>query len=144
MAVVAARIDSGSRQRILREMGIEPMLHRAAGAGDDAAAGKCILLVPQSARERPSQARLIDRIVQALALPDECFTLLWSQATGMGSLPPHACCLILGEVSVGDARVHDDAVFRLPSVETLLSEPAAKRQVWQALRDVRQQLAAEA
>ena len=144
MSVVAARIDNASRQRMLREMGIEPMQRRAASAGHDAGAGRCLLLVPQSVREAPAQARLIERIVQALALPEACLTLLWSQGPGMGSLPAHAFCLVMGDIRLDQGRVDDDAVFSLPSVEALLHEPAAKRQVWLALRHVRRQLAATA
>lgn len=139
-----ARLDSSTRQHILREMGIELMVLRTAGPDAHQGHGKCLLLVPQSARDVAPQSNLVGKIAAALALPKEQFAVIWVQANSSASLPSHDACLILGDLQAADACGPDEALHRLSSPAELLASPGGKRDVWRAVRTLRRYLIAEA
>lgn len=139
MASVAARIDPPSRQRILREMGIEALRRKASGQSGGRTA--CLILAPAAARGNESRERLLQRIVTASGLPESCCKLLWLQpGTGTATLPAHACCLVFGAELAG---LGGDSAWQLPPLQQLLEQPAEKRQVWKALGEVRRRISVE-
>ena len=140
MTGIAARIDPASRQRMLREMGIEVM--RPKPRSDAAGTVRCLILVPVTARGDEGGERLLQRIMAAAGLPPGQCTLRWLQpgadATG---LPERCCCLVFGP---GLAEFVDESAWQLPSLDELLREPVRKRQVWDALVEAQRRLMAEA
>lgn len=139
MAGVAACVAPLLRRQMLREMGIEPLVLRSRGSGGGAA--RFLILAPSDARHDPTQTRLVQRIVDAAALPEGLCTLVWVQPGASSSLPAHCGALALG---VSSDQVAEDQVIALPSPQTLLRDPAGKRQVWQALREFGRRVMAEA
>lgn len=136
----SARLDSSARQVILREMGIESMVLRTVGADADQGHGKCLLLAPQSARDVVAQSNLVNRIVEAMALPKEQLAVIWVPAHSSARLPSHDACVILGNLDVKDACGPDETLPRLSSPAELLASPGGKRDVWRAVRRVRRYL----
>lgn len=143
MSGVAACLDSASRERLLRELGIEPMRLRAAGSASGSESGKCLLLLPQAARDDAAQAALAGQILAAADLPEERVSLLWVQPGSTLKPPLHSVCLVLGEPAIDAAHLPEDAVHHLASPADLLRECSGKRGVWRALRLARGLLAAE-
>lgn len=138
----AARIDRNTQQHILREMGIEPLVLRTSGQDADQGNRKCLLLVPQAARDAAPQSNLVDRILAALALPEEQVAVIGVQESSRASLPAHGACLVLGDLQAADARGPVE-MARLPSPAEMLTNPRSKRGVWEAMRALQRYLAAE-
>lgn len=139
-----AKLDDSTRQQLLREMGIEPMVLRSLDPDSGQRLGKCLLLAPQSAREVAAQSNLVSQIMAAIALPEEQIAVVWVQAHSSTSLPSHDACLILGDMRTGDAGGLEETTYRLPSPAELLASPGGKRDVWRAVRTLRRYLTTEA
>lgn len=138
-----ARLDSSTRQHILREMGIEPMVLRSLDPDAGQRLGKCLLLAPQAARDVVAQSNLVSQILAAMALPEEQISVIWVQAHSSASLPSHDACLILGDLRTGDADGLEETTHSLSSPAELLTNPCGKRDVWRAVRSLRRHLATE-
>ena len=135
MAGIAARIGSVSRQHILREMGVEPLRSKMNAAGDGEA--RCLFLASAAERDGGSCEKLLQQIVAAAGLPEECCMQLWMQpGATAAAMPAHSCGLVFGTAVTGLG----EPVRNLPSLQELLDRPAGKRQVWQALVALRRHL----
>ncbi len=138
--MVAMPASPGPRERMLREMGVWPLVRRVSHAGPQMEpqseyVSSCVLAVTSKAQA--SQAALLDAICTA-----------WPGAVGACrvvvdpvGVPPDALCLAFGD-ALGE--LESARLVRLPALAALGDNAAAKRDVWQALLAARQRLEPEA
>ena len=132
MSRLAVAASAAEQLRLVRALGLKPLRRRPIGPMADLPAGVClqVALAPGQTLDTLAADRLWLQLLAALGIGPAALTVARAGIT-------------LPALALDSAEAYPSAL-RLPALDRLRSDAAARRALWPALRRLRRQLGASA